>query len=147
MREDVLKYYTTFVEHSGCCSTLVKASLDELYYWLIQSIGESKNSTCTFRNFINGYELSCLNDLVKASVEVDGGGVKIIFIRGFVFVPEHASGSDMNLFNVVYELGDKGEKLYFDNPLGDPCETSEGEAINTFLDTLAKIFKLCEERS
>jgi hypothetical protein len=146
MREDVLKYYTTFVEHSGCCSTLVKASLDELYYWLTQSIRESKNSTCTFRNHANGHEFSCLNDLIKASIEVDGSSVKIAF-RGFVFVPEHASGSDMNLFNIIYELSDKGEKLYFDNPLGEPCETNENEAINTFLDTLAKIFKLCEEKS
>ena len=146
MREDVLKYYVTFVEHSGCCSTLVKASLDELYYWLIQSIGESKNSTCSFRSHASGHEFSCLNDLIKASIEVDGSNVKIIF-KGFVFVPEHVSGSDMNLFNIAYELSDKGEKMYFDNPLGDPCETSEGEAINIFLDTLAKIFKLCEEKS
>jgi hypothetical protein len=146
MREDVLKYYVTFVEHSGCCSTLVKASLDELYYWLTQSIGESKNSTCTFRNHANGHEFSCLNDLIKASIEVDESNVKIIF-KGFVFVPEHASGSEMSLFNITYELSDKGEKLYFDNPLGDPCETGEDEAINALLDTLSKIFKLCEERS
>ena len=145
MHEDVLKYYVTFVEHSGCCSTLVKASLDELYYWLIQSIEESKDITCSFRNLINGYELSYLNDLVKAFIEVRDNSVRIDF-RGFVFVPEHASGSEMNLFNIVYEFSNKGEKLYFDNPLGEPCETSEGEAINALLDTLAKIFKLCEER-
>jgi len=146
MREDALKYYATFVEHSGCCSTLVKASLDELYYWLTQSIGESKNFTCSFRGHASGHEFSCLNDLVKASIEVDGSNVKIIF-RGFVFVPEHASGSEMSLFNITYELSDKGEKLYFDNPLGDPCETGEDKAINALLDTLVKIFKLCEERS
>jgi len=145
MHEDVLKYYVTFVEHSGCCSTLVKASLDELYYWLIQSIEESKDITCSFRNLINGYELSYLNDLVKAFIEVRDNSVRIDF-RGFVFVPEHASGSEMNLFNIVYEFSNKGEKLHFDNPLGEPCETSEGEAINALLDTLAKIFKLCEER-
>jgi hypothetical protein len=145
MREDALKYYTALIEHSGCCSTLVKASLDEFYYWLTQSIRESKNSTCTFRNHANGHEFSCLNDLIKASIEVDGSNVKIIF-KGFVFVPEHVSGSEMSMFSIVYKLGENGEKLYFDNPLGDPCETSEGEAINALLDTLAKIFKLCEER-
>jgi hypothetical protein len=146
MREDVLKYYTTFIEHSSCCSTLVKASLDELYYWLTQSIGESKNSTCTFRDLANGHEFSCLNDLIKAFIEVSNNSVRIDF-RGFVFVPEHASGSEMNFFNIAYELNDKGEELYFDNPLGDPCETGEDEAINALLDTLSKIFKLCEERS
>jgi hypothetical protein len=60
----------------------------------------------------------------------------------FVFIPEHTSGSEMSFLNIAYELSDKGEKLYFDNPLGEPCETSEDEAINTFLDTLVKIFKL-----
>jgi len=139
MREDVLKYYAAFIEHSGCCSTLVKASLDELYYWLIQSIGESKNFTCTFRNHANGHEFSCLNDLIKASIEVNGNSVKIVF-RGFVFVPEHASGSEMSFYNIAYELSENGEKMYFDNPLGEPCETTEGEAINALLDTLVKIF-------
>jgi hypothetical protein len=52
----------------------------------------------------------------------------------------------MSFFNIVYELGENGEKLYFDNPLGEPCETSEDEAINTLLNTLEKIFRLCEER-
>ena len=146
MREDVLKYYVTFVEHSGCCSTLVKASLDELYYWLIQSIGESKNSTCTFRDHASGHEFSCLNDLIKAFTKVSNNSVRIAF-RGFVFVPEHASGSEMSLFNIAYELSENGEKLYFDNPLGEPCETSEDEAINTLLNTLEKIFRLCEEGS
>jgi len=146
MRKDVLKYYVTFVEHSGCCSTLVKASLDELYYWLTQSIGESKNSTCTFRNHANGHEFSCLNDLIKAFIEVSNNSIRIDF-RGFVFVLEHASGSEMSFFNIAYELGENGERLYFDNPLGDPCEADEDEAINAFLDTLTKIFKLCEERS
>jgi hypothetical protein len=83
--------------------------------------------------------------LVKTSIEVNGSNVKIIF-KGFVFVPEHASGSEMSFFNIVYELGENGEKLYFDNPLGEPCETSEDEAINTLLNTLEKIFRLCEER-
>jgi hypothetical protein len=83
--------------------------------------------------------------LIKASIEIVGSNVKIVF-RGFVFVPEHASGSEMSFFNIAYELSENDEKLYFDNPLGDPCETSEGEAINALLDTLAKIFKLCEER-
>jgi hypothetical protein len=83
--------------------------------------------------------------LVKTSIEASGSGIKIAF-RGFVFMPEHASGSEMSFFNIAYELSDKGEKLYFDNPLGEPCETSEGEAINALLDTLVKIFKLCEER-
>jgi hypothetical protein len=146
MHEDILKYYTTFIEYSNSCSILVKASLDELYYRLIQSIEESRNFTCGVRDLANGYEFSCLNDLIKASIEVNGNSIKIVF-RGFIFVPEHASGSEMSMFNLVYELGEKSEKLYFDNPLGEPCETSEDEAINAFLDTLAKIFKLCEERS
>jgi hypothetical protein len=139
MHGDVLKYYTTFVEYSNSCSTLVKASLDECYYWLVQSFEESKNIACGFEEHVNGYELSCLNDLVKASVKIDESGIKIDF-RGFIFVPEHASGSEMSLFNVIYELGENGEKLYFDNPLGDPCETTDGEAINALLDTLVKIF-------
>jgi hypothetical protein len=105
MREDVLKYYTTFIEHSGCCSTLVKASLDELYYWLIQSIGESKNFTCTFKNHANGHEFSCLNDLIKAFIEVSNNSIRIDF-RGFVFVPDHASGSEMSFFNIAYELSE-----------------------------------------
>jgi hypothetical protein len=126
-------------------NTLVKASLDECYYWLVQSFEESKSIACSFREHVNGYELSCLNDLVKASVEVRNNSVRISF-RGFVFIPEHVSGSEMSFFNIFYELSENGEKMYFDNPLGEPCETTEGEAINTFLDTLAKIFKLCEER-
>jgi hypothetical protein len=146
MCENVLKYYKTFIEYPSNCSTLVKTSLDELYYWLTQSFEEPRNFTCTFRDLDNGYEFSCLSDLIKTSVEVDGSGVKIGF-RGFIFMPEHASGSELGFFNIAYELSDKGEKLYFDNPLGDPCETSEDEAINAFLDTLIKIFKLCEERS
>jgi hypothetical protein len=74
------------------------------------------------------------------------GMVLRISFRGFVFVPEHASGSEMSFFNIAYELSENGEKLYFDNPLGEPCETTEGEAINALLDTPAKIFMLCEER-
>ena len=77
-----------------------------------------------YRDVINGYEISCLNDLVKASIEVVGSSVRISF-RGFVFVPEHVSGSEMNLFDVTYELNENDEKLYFDNPLGDPCEISK----------------------
>jgi hypothetical protein len=140
-----LKYYATFIENPCKCSELIVATLNESYQWLVQSLEESKSITCGFRDLANGYELSCLNDLVKTSIEADGSSIKIGF-RGFVFVPEHASGSEMSFFNIVYELSDKGEKLYFDNPLGDPCETSENEAINALLDTLAKIFKLCEER-
>jgi len=49
-------------------------------------------------------------------------------------VPEHAFGSEMNIFNIVYELD---EKLFLDNPLGDPCETNKDEAISTFLETSA----------
>ena len=70
-----------------------------------------------------------------------------ISLKGFVFVLEHASGSEMSFYNIIYELSENGEKMYFDNPLGEPCEITEGEAINTFLDTLTKIFKFCEERS
>jgi len=68
-----------------------------------------------------------------------------LLFRGFVFIPEHASGSEMSFFNIAYKLSDKDEKLYFDNPLGDPCETRADEAINVLLDTLVKIFRLCEE--
>jgi len=64
-----------------------------------------------------------------------------LLFRGFIFVPEHISGSEMSFFNLVYELSDKGEKLYFDNPLGDPCETSENEAINTFLEEVLGVIK------
>jgi hypothetical protein len=46
----------------------------------------------------------------------------------------------MSFFNIAYELSENGEKMYFDNPLGEPCETTEGEAINALLDTLVKIF-------
>jgi hypothetical protein len=48
--------------------------------------------------------------LVEAFVEVNGSGIKIAF-KGFVFVPEHTSGSEMSIFNAIYELSDKGEKL------------------------------------
>jgi hypothetical protein len=90
-----------------------------------------RNVICSFRDLANGYELSCLNDLVKTSIEVNGSSIKIAF-KGFVFVPEHASGSEMIVFNVVYDLSEKGKKLYFDSPLGDPCETNSDEAINVF---------------
>jgi len=61
-------------------------------------------------------------------------------------VPEHASGSEMSFFNnVVYALSEKGEKLFFDNPFGEPCETGEDEVINVLLNMLVKIFKFCEE--
>lgn len=53
----------------------------------------------------------------------------------------------MSAFNAVYELSDKGEKLYFDNSLGEPCETNGDEAINALLDTLDKNFMLCEGKS
>jgi len=139
----LLKYYEAFANNLNDCYKLVVAVVNECHYWLVQSFEESKNVTCSFRGLVNSYEISCLNDLVKVSIEVNGGGVKIAF-RGFIFVPEHASGSEMSFFNIVYELSENGEKLYFDNPLGDPCETSEDEAINTFLDTLVKIFRLYE---
>jgi hypothetical protein len=146
MYKDVLRYYEAFTDEPSNCCRLVVAALNESYQWLVQSFEESKSIACSFRELANGYELSCLNDLVKTSIEVRNNSVRIAF-RGFIFVPEHASGSDMNLFNIVYELSEKGEKLYFDNPLGDSCEADEDEAINAFLDTLTKIFKLCEERS
>jgi hypothetical protein len=140
-----LEHYPTFIKNTGECRRLIVAALNENLHWLSQSFEESKSITCGFRDLVNGYELSCLNDLVKTSIEVNGSNVKIIF-KGFVFVPEHASGSEMSFFNIAYELSENGEKMYFDNPLGDPCETSEDEAINAFLDTLVKIFRLCEER-
>jgi hypothetical protein len=76
--EDVLKYYTTFIERFNYYSTLVKASLDELYYWLTQSIEESKGFTCDFRDLTNSYEFSYFNDLIKAFIEVSSNSVKII---------------------------------------------------------------------
>ena len=141
-REQNLMYYSTFIDNPNNCCELAVVALAESYQWLTQSFEESKGVACSFRGLANGYELSWLNDLIKAFIEVSNNSVRIDF-RGFVFVPEHASGSEMNLFNVVYEFSDKGEKLYFDNPLGEPCETSEGEAINALLDMLVKIFKLC----
>jgi hypothetical protein len=138
------KYYEFYVNNFHEYNKTVVATLNEYYYWFSQSFEESKNNTCNFRKLADDYELSCLGDLVKASVEVRSDSVRIAF-RGFVFVPEHASGSEMSFFSIIYELSDKGEKLYFDNPLGDPCETSEVEAINALLDTLVKIFRLCEE--
>jgi len=141
-----MKYCEVFVDSPNNCCKLVVAALNECYYWLVQSFEESKDFTCSFKEIANGYELSYLHELVKASIEIVESNVKIAF-RGFVFVPEHASGSEMNLFSIVYELSNRGEKLYFDNPLGEPCEAVEDEAINTFLDMLLKIFKLCEERS
>jgi hypothetical protein len=137
MREEVLKYYVTFIECSGGCSELVEAALNESYCWLIQSFEKSESITCSYKELAHGYEFSYLNDLVKVSMEVNDDGIRVAF-RGFVFIPEHSSGSEMSFFNIVYELGENGEKLYFDNPLGDPCESSVDEAINTFLDTLAK---------
>jgi hypothetical protein len=144
-QERDLMYYSTFIDNPSNCYQLIVAALNESYQWLVQSFEESKNVACSFREHVNGCEIGCLSDLVKVSVEANGSRVKIAF-RGFVFIPEPASGSEMSFFNIVYELSENGEKLYSDNPLGDPCETCEDEAINTFLDTLAKIFKLCEER-
>jgi hypothetical protein len=141
-----MEYYEIFVNSPNNCCKLVVAAVNESYHWLFQSFEESKDITCSFKEHVNGCELSCLSDLVKASIEVNGSSVKVVF-RGFVFVPEHASGSEMSFFNIVYELSENGEKLYFDNPLGEPCEISEDEAINAFLDMLAKIFRFCEERS
>jgi hypothetical protein len=51
-------------------------ALSECYHWLVQSLEESKNITCSYRDLVNGYELSYLSDSVKASIEVDGNGVK-----------------------------------------------------------------------
>jgi hypothetical protein len=45
----------------------------------------------------------------------------------------------MNMFSLVYELCEDVERLYFDNPLGEPCETSEDEAINALLDTFRNL--------
>ena len=65
---------------------------------------------------------SYLNELLKVSVEVNNNGVRTDF-RGFVFVPEHVSSYEMSMFNLIYEPGENGEKLYSDNPLEDPYET------------------------
>jgi hypothetical protein len=53
----------------------------------------------------------------------------------------------MTFFSITYKLSEKSSELYFGNPLGEPCETCEDEAINALLDTPAKIFMLCKERS
>jgi hypothetical protein len=145
-REQNLMYHSTFIDYPNNCRKLIVVALNESYQWLSQSFEESKGVTCGFRGFVNGYEISCLNDLIEASIEVNGSSIKIAF-RGFVFIPEHASGSEMSFYNITYELSENGEKMYFDNPLGEPCEITEGEAINTSLDILTKIFKFCEERS
>jgi hypothetical protein len=127
-----------FVDNSNNCCKLAVATLNESYRWLAQSFEESKSFTCSFKELVNGCELSYLNNLVKAFIEVNGSSIKITF-RGFVFVPEHTSGSEMSMFNVVYELSEESEKLYFDNPLREPCETSGGEAINAFLETSSQV--------
>jgi hypothetical protein len=62
-------------------------------------------------------------------------------------VSEYTSGSEMSFFNVVYALSEKGEKLLFDNPFGEPCETSEDEAINVLLNMLVKIFNFVKKGS
>jgi len=49
--------------------------------------------------------------------------------------------NDTTFINFQYILSENGEKLYFDNPLGDPCETSENEAINTFLEKVLGVIK------
>jgi hypothetical protein len=69
MGKALLKYYEAFVDNPNDCCKLVVAVINECHYWLSQSFEESKNVTCSFRGLVNGYELSCLNDLVKASVE------------------------------------------------------------------------------
>jgi hypothetical protein len=71
-REQTLMYYSTFIDNPSNCCQLVVATLNESYHWLSQSFEEPKNVTCSFRGLNNGYELSCLNDLIKASVEVIG---------------------------------------------------------------------------
>jgi hypothetical protein len=61
--------------------------------------------------------------------------------RGFVF-------SGMSLFNIIYELTDNYEKLYFDNPLvGELCKTTESGIINVLLDTLAKSLSFVKKRA
>jgi hypothetical protein len=39
---------------------LVTASLSECYQWFIQSLGESKNITCSFKDLVSNDELSYL---------------------------------------------------------------------------------------
>jgi hypothetical protein len=112
----LLEYYEAFVYNPNNCCKLTVATLNESYRWLARSLEESNSFICSFRECVNGYEFSCLNDLVKVSVNVNNNGIRIDF-RGFVFVPEHASGSEMSFFNIAYELSENGEKLYFYNPL------------------------------
>jgi hypothetical protein len=77
--DEGLKYYEAFIDEPNNCYRLIEASLSECYHWLSQSFEESKSIACSFRDLINGYEISCLSDLVKASIEVREGNVEISF--------------------------------------------------------------------
>jgi hypothetical protein len=105
---------------------------------LLKALKSLRALPVALRSMLMVVSLTTLNDLVKTFIEVNGSSIKITF-RGFVFVPEHAFGSEMNMFNVVYELSGESEKLYFDNLLREPCETSEGEVINAFLETRSQV--------
>jgi hypothetical protein len=75
-QEQNLLYYLTFIDNPNNRCELTVAALAESYQWLTQSFEESKSAACSFRELSNGYEFSCLNDLVKTSVEVNGGSIK-----------------------------------------------------------------------
>jgi predicted helicase len=47
------------------------ATLNGRHYRFSKSFEESKDVTSSFREFVNGYELSYLSDLVKVSIEVE----------------------------------------------------------------------------
>jgi hypothetical protein len=47
MSEALLKYYEAFVDNPNDCCKLAVATLNESYQWLIQSLEESQNITCS----------------------------------------------------------------------------------------------------
>jgi hypothetical protein len=46
-----------------------------------------------------------------------------LILGALFFISEHVSSYETGMFNLIYELGENGEKLYSDNPLEDPYET------------------------
>jgi hypothetical protein len=49
----------------------------------------------------------------------------------------------MSFFNIIHELGENGEKLYFDNPLRDPCKTMRVKI--SMLATLGVLIEISDE--
>jgi lysophospholipid acyltransferase (LPLAT)-like uncharacterized protein len=55
--------------------------LNESYYWFSKSIEGSRDITCSLGELSDGYEVSCLSDLAKVSVEDVEDGIRVI-LRG-----------------------------------------------------------------